>query len=128
MAANGVTDVVSDLMPTEDDLLYEEEVLRNPYSLRMWLRYIDARKDASDKRRFLLYERAIQKLPGSYKVRLLQSCPPISLEGSCFEFRRFQIFAHRKPWPGMVHAFMRHARDCFCKYCGPLVWMKAACI
>lgn len=62
-------DVVSDLMPTDADLLYEEEILRNPYSLRMWLRYIEARKDAPDRRRFLLFERAIQKLPGSYKVR-----------------------------------------------------------
>ena len=66
-------DVVADLMPTDEDLLYEEEILRNPYSLRMWLRYIEARKDAADKRRFLLFERAIAKLPGSYKVRALLS-------------------------------------------------------
>jgi hypothetical protein len=61
-------DVVSDLMPSDEDLLYEEEILRNPFALRMWLRYIEARKDAPEKRRFLLFERAIQKLPGSYKV------------------------------------------------------------
>ena len=64
-----VSDAVADLMPSDEDLLYEEEILRNPFSLRMWLRYIEARKDAPDKRRFLLFERAISKLPGSYKVR-----------------------------------------------------------
>ena len=57
-----------ELLPDDDDLLYEEELLRNPYSLRMWWRYLEARKDAAQKRRFLLYERAISALPGSYKV------------------------------------------------------------
>ena len=57
-----------DLMPSQEDLLYEEELLRNPYSLKMWLRYIQARSDATAKRRYLLYERAIKALPGSYKV------------------------------------------------------------
>ena len=57
-----------ELLPDDDDLLYEEELLRNPYSLRMWVRYLEARKDAAQKRRFLLYERAISALPGSYKV------------------------------------------------------------
>jgi pre-mRNA-splicing factor SYF1 len=68
-------DVIEDLMPSEEDLLYEEELLRNPTALRLWIRYIDARQDAPAKRRFLLYERAIRKLPGSYKV-----CMSIMLE------------------------------------------------
>lgn len=29
---------LDELMPQEDDLLYEEELLRNPYSLNMWCR------------------------------------------------------------------------------------------
>ena len=33
-------------------------------------RYIAARADASDRRRHLLYERALKALPGSYKVRI----------------------------------------------------------
>jgi hypothetical protein len=60
---------LDDLMPSEDDLLYEEELLRNPYSLKMWWRYIQARADASERRRHLLFERALRALPGSYKVR-----------------------------------------------------------
>lgn len=57
-----------DLMPSDEDLLYEEELLRNPYNIKMWCRYLQARADAPAKRRFLLYERAIRALPGSYKV------------------------------------------------------------
>lgn len=60
--------VIDDLMPSQEDLLYEEELLRNPYSLKMWVRYIQARQDAPAKRRYLLYERALKSLPGSYKV------------------------------------------------------------
>eukprot|EP00200_Dunaliella_tertiolecta_P010820 CAMPEP_0202386768 /NCGR_PEP_ID=MMETSP1127-20130417/68372_1 /ASSEMBLY_ACC=CAM_ASM_000462 /TAXON_ID=3047 /ORGANISM="Dunaliella tertiolecta, Strain CCMP1320" /LENGTH=927 /DNA_ID=CAMNT_0048987473 /DNA_START=101 /DNA_END=2884 /DNA_ORIENTATION=- len=60
--------VIDDLMPSQEDLLYEEELLRNPYSLKMWVRYIQARQDAPAKRRYLLYERALKSLPGSYKL------------------------------------------------------------
>eukprot|EP00798_Chlamydomonas_sp_ICE-L_P015815 gene15815-21933_t len=59
---------IDDLMPSDEDLLYEEELLRNPYSLKMWLRYISARSDAAPKKRYLLYERALKVLPGSYKL------------------------------------------------------------
>ena len=71
MAANGGPDAMStveDLMPSDEDLLYEEELLRNPYSIKMWLRYLEAKTDAPAKRRYLLYERALKALPGSYKV------------------------------------------------------------
>lgn len=57
-----------DLLPRDEDLLYEEELLRNPYSLKMWWRYLEARKEVEPKRRYLMYERAIAALPGSYKV------------------------------------------------------------
>lgn len=67
-----------ELLPDDDDLLYEEELLRNPYSLRMWWRYLEARKDAAQKRRFLLYERAISALPGSYKVSF-----PVTMQALC---------------------------------------------
>lgn len=64
----GAAASLDDLMPSEDDLLYEEELLRNPYSLKMWWRYLQARADASEHRRHLLFERALKALPGSYKV------------------------------------------------------------
>lgn len=70
--------VIDDLMPTDEDLLYEEELLRNPYSLKMWWRYIQARSSVSAKRRYLLYERALRALPGSYKVgeKVYKQCVP----------------------------------------------------
>ena len=74
-AANGTPAsdaALEDLLPGEDDLLFEEELLRNPYSLRMWIRYLDARKSANPRKRYLLYERALNALPGSYKVRPVQ--------------------------------------------------------
>ena len=58
----------SSLLPSEEDLLYEEEILRNPFSLKLWWRYLQARKDAPPRRRYLLYERALHALPGSYKL------------------------------------------------------------
>ena len=83
-------------------LLYEEEILRNPFSLKHWLRYLTDRKDmaqvrpqdplpprpspggprpaglptpppkapvsAPQAKRYVLYERALRALPGSYKL------------------------------------------------------------
>ncbi|XP_074309695.1 uncharacterized protein LOC141644132 [Silene latifolia] len=57
-----------DLYPSADDLLYEEEILRNPFSLRLWWRYLVARTDAPFKKRAIIYERALKALPGSYKL------------------------------------------------------------
>lgn len=63
------------LLPTEEDLLYEEELLRNPYSLKMWSRYIEARQGIAAQRRDVLFERALKALPGSYKVRRALKSP-----------------------------------------------------
>jgi pre-mRNA-splicing factor SYF1 len=54
----------------EDDLPYEEECIRNPYYLKSWLRYID-HKTKNTKNWitvYLIYERALKQLPGSYKL------------------------------------------------------------
>ena len=56
------------LLPTEDDLLFEEELLRTPHQMKVWWRYLDARKGATAAKRHLLYERALRALPGSYKL------------------------------------------------------------
>ncbi|GAB4831286.1 hypothetical protein Ancab_005300 [Ancistrocladus abbreviatus] len=57
-----------ELYPSEDDLPYEEELLRNPFSLRLWWRYLVARTEAPFKKRAIIYERALKALPGSYKL------------------------------------------------------------
>lgn len=60
--------IPSDLYPSEDDLVYEEELLRNPFSLKLWWRYLIARTDSPFKKRSIIYERALKSLPGSYKL------------------------------------------------------------
>lgn len=47
---------------------YEEEILRNPYSVKHWQRYIDYKKKAPKNGVNIIYERAIKQLPGSYKL------------------------------------------------------------
>lgn len=53
---------------SEDDLPYEEEILRNPYSVKCWLRYIEHKENAPSKEINMVYERALKELPGSYKL------------------------------------------------------------
>ncbi|XP_047333850.1 pre-mRNA-splicing factor SYF1 [Impatiens glandulifera] len=60
--------IPQELYPSQDDLLYEEELLRNPFSLKLWWRYLIARTDAPFKKRAIIYERALKALPGSYKL------------------------------------------------------------
>jgi hypothetical protein len=52
----------------DDDLPYEEEILRNAYSVKHWMRYVEHKKNASKHVINQVYERAIKQLPGSYKL------------------------------------------------------------
>jgi pre-mRNA-splicing factor SYF1 len=92
----------------EEDLPFEEELLRNPHSLKSWLRYIEAREDAPTSKVNMLYERALKELPGSYKLwyrylklRRLQArgrCVTDPLHdqvSNCFE--RALVFMHKMP-------------------------------
>lgn len=60
--------IPQDLYPADEDLIFEEEILRNPFTLKLWWRYLAARRDAPFKKRKILYERAVKALPGSYKL------------------------------------------------------------
>jgi|EP00982_Pelagococcus_subviridis_P012662 hypothetical protein len=57
------------VIPQGEDLHYEEELLRSPRESRLWFRYLDAKKGSSARRRYIIFERSVQALPGSYKVR-----------------------------------------------------------
>jgi hypothetical protein len=59
--------ISSDLYPTEDDLQYEE-ILREPFKLMGWWRYLVARATAPFAKRAVIYERALKVLSGSYKL------------------------------------------------------------
>ncbi|KAF5185965.1 Pre-mrna-splicing factor syf1 [Thalictrum thalictroides] len=63
-----MVEVSKELYPSQDDLLYEEEILRNPFNLKLWWRYLIARADSPFKKRSIIYERALKALPGSYKL------------------------------------------------------------
>ncbi|XP_018799467.1 PREDICTED: pre-mRNA-splicing factor SYF1 [Bactrocera latifrons] len=52
----------------EEDVPYEEEILRNAYSVKHWLRYIEHKSKAPNCGVNIVYERALKELPGSYKI------------------------------------------------------------
>lgn len=52
----------------EDDIAYEEEILRNAYSIKHWLRYIEHKRSSAGFGVNIIYERALKELPGSYKL------------------------------------------------------------
>lgn len=92
----------------EEDLPFEEEILRNPHSLKSWLRYIESREDAPPKVINLLYERALRELPGSYKLwhkyltikreQVVDKCitdPAYEEVNNAFE--RALVFMHKMP-------------------------------
>ncbi|KAF3781479.1 Pre-mRNA-splicing factor [Nymphaea thermarum] len=56
------------LYPDDKDLLYEEEIQRNPFTLKLWWRYLIAHAESPFRRRSVIYERALRALPGSYKL------------------------------------------------------------
>ncbi|GKV34347.1 hypothetical protein SLEP1_g42723 [Rubroshorea leprosula] len=49
--------ISKELYPSQEDLPYEEEILRNPFSLKLWWRYLIAKSEAPFSNRFIIYER-----------------------------------------------------------------------
>ena len=56
------------LVLNEEDLAYEEEILRNPNMIKPWIRYIEHKADSPRNILNLVFERALKELPGSYKL------------------------------------------------------------
>lgn len=56
------------ILQPEEDIPYEEEILRNAYSVKHWLRYIEHKRNAPQFAVNIIYERALKELPGSYKL------------------------------------------------------------
>lgn len=92
----------------EEDIPYEEEILRNAYSVKHWMRYLEHKAKSSNSEINTIFERALKELPGSYKIwynylRTLRS----QVRGSfvtdakyeevnnCFE--RALVFMHKMP-------------------------------
>jgi len=51
------------------DLPYEEEILRHPYQVKCWVRYIQHKSTAPKAVINLIYERALKELPGRYVLK-----------------------------------------------------------
>jgi pre-mRNA-splicing factor SYF1 len=56
------------IIKISDDYKYEEEILMRPFELNSWWNYIQAKKDEDINAINLIYERALNKIPGSYKL------------------------------------------------------------
>uniref|UniRef100_A0A0K2TS77 Uncharacterized protein n=2 Tax=Lepeophtheirus salmonis TaxID=72036 RepID=A0A0K2TS77_LEPSM len=90
----------------EEDLPFEEDILRNPSSIRPWLRYIEHKKSTS--RVNLIFERALKELPGSYKlwyayltlrqkhtIKRVPTDPQYEVLNNAYE--RALVFMHKMP-------------------------------
>lgn len=70
-----------------EDVPYEEDVLREPFKISSWLRYLSARAEALLAKRAAIYERALRALPGSYKLwhayltELADAAQPVPVTG-----------------------------------------------
>uniref|UniRef100_T1P7U2 Tetratricopeptide repeat protein n=1 Tax=Musca domestica TaxID=7370 RepID=T1P7U2_MUSDO len=68
MTIAGVPSLLMEIDFPDEDVPYEEEILRNAYSVKHWLRYIDHKARAPNNAVNIVYERALKELPGSYKI------------------------------------------------------------
>ena len=99
---------MDNLIIEENDLPYEEEILRNTYSVKCWLRYVEHKEGSPDQQVNMIYERALKELPGSYKLwynylRFRRS----QLKGLCINHPKFEevnnaheralVFMHKMP-------------------------------
>lgn len=57
---------------------YEEEIIRNPFSVKHWMRYIDYKKDKSKDVINLICERALRELPGRFGYFITNAKPLIA--------------------------------------------------
>lgn len=96
------------IFQSEEDLPYEEEILRNPFSVKHWLRYIEHKKGAPKHEINMIYERALKELPGSFKLwynylKLRRSqIRGRCITDPCYEdvnncFERSLVFMHKMP-------------------------------
>ncbi|XGW11905.1 hypothetical protein V3C99_012962 [Haemonchus contortus] len=95
---------------TDEDVPYEEDILRNPTSLRSWQRYIDHKKKTNSPWRQIcqVYERSLKVFDRSYKLwynylrfrqRVIAHKPPTDISWShlCDAYERCLIHMHKMP-------------------------------
>ncbi|VDK82039.1 unnamed protein product, partial [Onchocerca ochengi] len=99
----------------EEDIGFEEDILKNPFSLRSWLRYIEHKKKckAPSKQINLVYERALKELPGSYKLWY-----------NYLRFRRKQVVDKCPTDPAYKHVNNAYERALVFMHKMPRIWME----
>eukprot|EP01134_Creolimax_fragrantissima_P005435 CFRG5435T1 len=93
----------------DTDVPFEEDLLRNTYSVKAWLRYLDHKKSATRSQRNMLYERGLKEIPGSYKLwysylrerrrAVKDKCPATdpAYEDLNNTYERALVFMHKMP-------------------------------
>ncbi|KAK6039338.1 HAT repeat protein, partial [Cooperia oncophora] len=97
-------------LQTDEDIPYEEDILKNPTSLRSWQRYIDHKKktNAPWRQTCQIYERALKVFDRSYKLwynylrfrhRVIANKAPTDISWShlCDAYERCLIHMHKMP-------------------------------
>ncbi|KAH3756263.1 pre-mRNA-splicing factor SYF1 [Pelomyxa schiedti] len=109
MMTGGFVNITSlPYIPDEEDLPYEEDVLRNPYSLKSWWRFIEFKQHCPPRVINLTFERALRELPGSYKIWFMYLRTRVQqVRGKCITdkaydivnntFERALVFMHKMP-------------------------------
>ncbi|KAI8815334.1 hypothetical protein BJ742DRAFT_864568 [Cladochytrium replicatum] len=110
---------------TEEDIAYEEDCLRSPYTLKCWLRYLVHKQNAPIDARSFIYERALKELPGSYKLwkAYLDLRVSVLLDGKPDEetgLRRRQRDVRDPEWDVVNFCFERSLALCN-KF--PVIWL-----
>uniref|UniRef100_A0ABD2VYW0 Suppressor of forked domain-containing protein n=1 Tax=Trichogramma kaykai TaxID=54128 RepID=A0ABD2VYW0_9HYME len=97
-----------ELSITTEDVVYEEEIVRNPYSVKHWQRYIEHLTASKSSNLNVVYERALKELPGSYKLwyaylqHRLKRLKGRRIDDPMYEqlnhiFERALVFMHKMP-------------------------------
>ncbi|XP_045203954.2 pre-mRNA-splicing factor SYF1-like isoform X2 [Mercenaria mercenaria] len=96
----------------EDDLPFEEDILRNPFTVKCWLRYIEHKKDSGASALNVIYERALKELPGSYKLWY-----------SYLKLRRLQVRGMCITEPAYEDVNSAHERSLVFMHKMPRIWL-----
>lgn len=102
---------MTDFIPEPEDIPFEEDILRNPFNTKSWIRYLEFKSESPAQSRNMIYERALRELPGSYKLwsRYLRD-------------RRKQVRALPLAHPGWNAANSVHERALVYMHKMPRVW------
>lgn len=89
------SEMAKEILVSRHNLQYEDEISRNPYHLKAWLKYLDYQRNAPLTDRYVIYERALKFLPRSYKLWFAYlSLRKSRLEYASISDQRFTILAN----------------------------------